>query len=235
MSEQKGFVSVPSVQSPIVVSVYGPRALFTLPQHNVERLSSPVPPKSSLKGILRAVYKHDGMNYEIDRVYVCNKVDRDVIWRNEVTDTQVFGDGFSPKVYLDARKCRSPRGTSFLVDVRYVVEAHIVELPHFWPDSRHHSLDEHYKMFFRHLRRGACQHTPWLGCREFEGCVEEFSGPVESYYHGRKERFGILLEDILYTRQGLEFPVWCDTGIVDGVVTYYGERIYPKGMPPGKE
>ena len=230
------YLVTPSKSEPynIVVSISGEGALFTDPWFVAERKTMPVPSKSALKGILRAVYKHDGMNYDIKRVFVCNPIETDVIWRNEVTEVQTYGVGFTPKLYIDRSRCSGPRGNTFLKNVRYIVEAQIVELPHFWPDSRHHTLKDHYKMFFRHLDAGGCQHTPWLGCREYEGIVEPFSGEISSYYQGRSIEFGdFLLEDILYTQKGEAYPVFAKTGIEDGLIVY-GDRIYPKGLP-GKD
>lgn len=215
----------------IRVCITGKRALFTRPEFVVERQSYPVPTKSALKGILRAVYKHDGMNYRINKIYVCNQIQTDTVWRNEVTDTQIYGER-DPKNYIDRNKCAQPRGSAFLKNVKYIVEAEIIQTQHYWPNSKEHTLEEHYNMFFRHLRRGATQHTPWLGCREFEGNVEEFpkNEKIESYYKNRKENCGLMLEDIHYTKDGRAYNVMAETRIENGEVVY-GKRYYPENYP----
>lgn len=231
MTNQGGYTNTTEQTSPIRVCIEGKRALFTPPAFVVERKSYHVPTKSAIKGILRAVFKHDGMNYRINKIYVCNPIKTEVIWRNEVTDTQVFGSR-TPKNYIDRDRCASPRGAAFLKNVKYVVEAEIIKTKPYWPNSKEHTLEQYYKMFFTHLRRGATQHTPWLGCREFECSVEEFphDKKVETYYKNRKEDFGIMLEDIHYTNDMQGYPVMAETSMENGIIQY-GQRFYPKEYP----
>ena len=218
----------------IRVCIEGKRALFTRPELVAERQSYPVPTKSALKGILRAVYKHDGMNYRILSIHVCNQIQTDVVWRNELTETQIYGENYTPKNYIDRnrRNCSSPRGTAFLKNVRYIVEAEIIQLPHYWPDSKEHTLAEHYDIFYRHLRRGATQHAPWIGCREFEANVEEYpqNKEIQTYYKNRKIDLGLILEDLHYTLDGREYPVIAEAKIENGTIIY-GKRYYPEDYP----
>ena len=210
------FCSVP-LDSPIKVVIRGERALFSRPEMTVERQSYEVPTISAMQGVLRAVFNHDGMDYEIDNIYVCRKIQFDSMVRNE---TKVVQDVKDPKPYLLVGEERTQRSSSFLTNVQYVVGAHIVAKPN-QVSPKPHSLAEFYTMFNRRLASGGYRHVPCLGQQEFSCTVKPYLEPyVKSVYCGKKVSLGIMYQKKVIKENGDVVPLFADTKIVDGRVIY---------------
>ena len=124
------------LDSKICIQIKGQRALFCRPEMSVERRSYDVPTISSMQGVLRAVFNHDGMDYKINDIFVCRKIRYDSIVRNE---TKVMQDMSNPVPYLLVDEERTQRSSLFLVNVEYVVGAEIIKKPN-EVSKKEHSL-----------------------------------------------------------------------------------------------
>jgi hypothetical protein len=123
------------------------------------------------------------MDYKILNIFVCRKIVKDMIMRNE---TKLMQSVTNPQKYLFLKdsSTRVLRGTTFLVNVEYVVEAEIVMRPARFGST--HTLEQFYDMFSRRLDKGGNQRTPWLGAREFPCFVKPLnSACVKSVYAGK--------------------------------------------------
>jgi len=215
-SKDAKFCSVP-LNSPIKVLIRGQRALFSRPEMTVERQSYEVPTISAMQGVLRAIFNHDGMDYEIEDIYVCRKIQFDSMIRNE---TKVMQDVNNPKPYLLVGEERTQRSSSFLTNVEYVVGARIVAKPNM-VSPKMHSLAEFYTMFNRRLASGGYRHVPCLGQQEFSCIVKPYLEPyVKSFYYNKKVSFGIMYQKKVVKENGDIVPLFADTQIKDGRLVY---------------
>lgn len=206
------------VSAPIRVVIRADRALFTRPEMTVERYSYDVPTISAMKGVLRSIFNHDGMDYRILNIYVCRKIVKDMIMRNE---TKLMQSVTNPQKYLFLKdsSTRVLRGTTFLVNVEYVVEAEIVMRPARFGST--HTLEQFYDMFSRRLDKGGNQRTPWLGAREFPCFVKPLnSACVKSVYAGKTLDLGIMYQDIAVDDNGTAHPIFAKTTLENGKICY---------------
>lgn len=209
-----------ALTSPIRVNIRADRALFTRPEMTVERYSYDVPTCSAMKGVLRSIYNHAGMDYKINNIYVCRKIKRDSVVRNE---TKLMQNVKAPEPFLlvNDTKNRTLRGTTFLVNVEYVVEAEIIKKAGTF--EKNHTLPQFYDMFMRRLYSGGNQRSPWLGCREFHCYVKPYTGVyVKSVYAGKKLDLGIMYQDTKVDENGTEIPLFADTTLEDGRLVFKG-------------
>lgn len=205
------------ITSEIKVLIKGPRALFSRPEMTVERVSYDVPTISAMQGVLRAVFNHDGMDYEIEDIFVCRKIRFDTMVRNETKVMQTPGD---PKPYLLVDDERTQRSSSFLVNVEYVVGAKIIKVQN-QVSPKEHSLAEFYDMFNRRLSSGGYRHVPCLGQQEFSCIVRPFLGPyVKSVYAGKEVNFGIMYQKVMVDENGNKKPLFAETKLADGRLVY---------------
>ena len=203
--------------SPIRVLIRGERALFSRPEMTVERQSYEVPTVSAMQGVLRSVFNHDGMDYEIDNIFVCRKICFDSIIRNE---TKIVQSVKVPKPYLLVGAAHTQRSSSFLTNVEYVVEAHIVQRPN-KVSPKLHTLAEFYSMFNRRLNSGGYRHVPCLGQQEFSCVVRPYLEPfVKSVYAGEEMSLGIMYQKKVTQPDGTVVPLFADTKLMDGRVVY---------------
>ena len=66
----------------VKIKVWGRYALFSRPEMKVERCSYDVITPSAARGILEAIYWHPGLNWKIDKIYVCRPIKFTNIRRN---------------------------------------------------------------------------------------------------------------------------------------------------------
>lgn len=209
----------------IKVRIKGDRALFSSPEMIVERQTYDVPTISAMEGVLRAVYNHDGMNYEIKDIFVCRKIRYDTIVRNETKITQSFT---SPKPYLVVNEENTLRNSTFLVNVEYVISADIIKVP-CKVTPKAHSLADFYHMFDRRLNSGGLRHIPCLGQQEFNCFVRPYTDVyVKSMYAGKTIDLGVMYQKKMIDKFGNPIPVYAETKLVDGRLVY-GKWFTPVG------
>ena len=153
----------------------------------------------------------------LDNIFVCRKICFDSIIRNE---TKIVQSVKVPKPYLLVGAAHTQRSSSFLTNVEYVVEAHIVQRPN-KVSPKLHTLAEFYSMFNRRLNSGGYRHVPCLGQQEFSCVVRPYLEPfVKSVYAGEEMSLGIMYQKKVTQPDGTVVPLFADTKLMDGRVVY---------------
>ena len=184
----------------IKLKVWGDYACFTRPEMKVERVSYDVMTPSAARGILEAIYWKPAIRWVIDRIHVINPIKFDNIRRNEVEGKIPSGKvnsalkGNEVSLYQDTNADRQQRASYVLRDVCYCIDAHFEVTDKAGPDD---SVEKHYNVALRRMRKGQYFHQPYFGCREFPLNFELIEGPIpESIYAGKNQDFGFMLYDI---------------------------------------
>ena len=188
---------------PIQLEVWGDYALFTRPEMKVERVSYDVMTPSAARGLMEAIYWHPGMQWIIDRIYVCAPIRFVNLRRNEVKATisarnahtvMVRGSG---ALYLNAQENIQQRAALLLRDVHYVINAHFAVTEKAAPGDNSGKFQDMAK---RRIRKGQFYHQPYFGCREFPANFRLYEGtpPCPAELKGEKD-LGWMLYDMDYT------------------------------------
>ena len=153
----------------VLIRCWGDFALFTRPEMKVERVSYDVMTPSAARGILDAIYWHDGVKWIVEEIYVRKPVKFASIRRNELKSlmntkgvlTAIQSDGVLPTVDTDAD--RTQRAALVLKDVEYYIKAYakVDEAVYGGPKAKADAI------IMQRLQRGGCYHHPYFGCREF--------------------------------------------------------------------
>jgi CRISPR-associated protein Cas5d len=173
----------------IVIRVRGGYALFTRPEMKVERVSYDMITPSAARGIIEAVYWKPAIRWVIDRIHVLREPEFTNIRRNEVSEKA------SPRVaYIDSTASRQQRAALVLKNVDYVIEAHFdLVAGKTGPED---TVEKHYNVALRRLRKGQFFSAPCLGTREFAAQVELVEGdPPLSPLTGARD-LGWMLYDL---------------------------------------
>lgn len=184
----------------IRIRVSGDYALFTRPEMKVERVSYDVMTPSAARGVIEAVYWKPAIYWVIDRIVVLNEVEFTNIRRNEVSDkistreAERRMNGASEPFFMDAIDRRQQRAAMVLRNVDYVVDAHFELTDQAGPED---SVEKHYNIALRRLRKGQHYHAPYLGTREFPARVEllEDNEAPQSSLRGTRD-LGWMLYDL---------------------------------------
>lgn len=160
----------------ITIRVWGDYALFTRPEMKVERVSYDVITPSAARGLIEAIYWKPSIRWVIDKIHVLSEIKFTNIRRNEVSEkistreAERRMNGATAPFYLDVLKERQQRAAMILKNVDYIIEAHFELLPEkAGPDD---TVEKHYNIVLRRLRKGQYYHAPYLGTREFAARVE---------------------------------------------------------------
>lgn len=160
----------------IILRVRGEYALFTRPEMKVERVSYDMLTPSAARGIIEAVYWKPAIRWVIDTIHVLREIEFTNIRRNEVSDKVSIDKalqlmkGSREPFYLAATEKRQQRASMVLKNVDYVIQAHFELVPDkAGPDD---TVEKHYNVVLRRLRKGQYFHPPCLGTREFVAQVE---------------------------------------------------------------
>ena len=203
----------------IKLKVWGDYACFTRPEMKVERVSYDVMTPSAARGILEAIYWKPAIVWEIDRIHVMNQIRFDNIRRNEVLGKIPLKDvknAFSGKeavLFKDSNDERVQRASLVLRDVEYYIEAHFNMTDKKGPDD---TIEKHYNIALRRMRKGQCFHHPYFGCREFPVQYEFVEGEIpQSELNGKKD-LGLMLWDIDFPNDMT--PVFFRAEMNDGVI-----------------
>lgn len=159
----------------ITIRVRGEYALFTRPEMKVERVSYDVITPSAARGIIEAIYWKPAIRWVIDKIHVLNEIEFTNIRRNEVSEkvsdreARRRMNGSQEPFYLSATDARQQRAALVLKDVDYIIEAHF-ELTK--KAEEEDTVEKHYNMALRRLRKGQYFSPPCLGTREFRAQVD---------------------------------------------------------------
>jgi CRISPR-associated protein Cas5d len=159
----------------ITIRVRGEYALFTRPEMKVERVSYDVITPSAARGIIEAVYWKPAIRWVIDKIHVLNEIEFTNIRRNEVSEKVSDSEarkrmnGSQEPFYLSATDARQQRAALVLKDVDYIIEAHFVLTD---KASVEDTVEKHYNIVLRRLRKGQYFAPPCLGTREFGAKVD---------------------------------------------------------------
>lgn len=186
-----------------------------------ERVSYDVITPSAARGILEAIYWKPAISWVIDRIHVLNPIKWDNIRRNErsgkisaaLVKTAIKGGNVA--LYQDASKDAVQRASLVLRDVAYVIDGHFELTANAGPDD---TVEKHYNVALRRMRKGQCFHRPYFGCREFSVNFELIDGEVPvPYYHGQEEKdLGFMLYDIDFANEMR--PIFFRACMLNGVI-----------------
>jgi len=204
----------------IKLKVWGDYACFTRPEMKVERVSYDVMTPSAARGILEAIYWKPAITWEIDRIHVMKQVKFDNIRRNEVLGKIPLAqvkNAFSGKeavLFKDSNGERVQRASMVLRDVCYCIEAHFDLTDKAGPED---TVEKHYNIAIRRMRKGQCFHHPYFGCREFPVQYEFIEGEIPASDLKGKKDLGLMLWDIDFSdnMNPVFFRVEMDDGVID--------------------
>ena len=206
----------------IKVLARGPRACFTRPEMKAERVSYDVITPSAARGLIEAVYWKPAIRWHIDRIEVLNEIRFDTFRRNELGGKLSYRNAKAAmergeEVWTAANDDRQQRATMYLKDVAYLIDAHFTLTEQAGEDD---TVEKHYNIALRRLRKGQCFNQPYFGCREFPAdvaIVEELGDRPKSFYAGSGEQdLGFMLFDIDFDHD-ME-PQFFRASMRDGVI-----------------
>jgi CRISPR-associated protein Cas5d len=205
----------------IKLKIWGDYACFTRPEMKVERMTYDIITPSAARGVLEAIYWKPSIRWTIDKIHVLNQIKFDNIRRNErsgkisAATVKTAMRGGNVALYQDSSKDAVQRGSRVLRDVGYVIEAHFEMTDRAASDD---TVEKHYNIALRRMRKGQCFHQPYFGCREFPVKFELIDGEIPvSYYCGDKEHdFGFMLYDINFADKMK--AVFFRATMVDGII-----------------
>lgn len=210
----------------ILIRVRGDYALFTRPEMKVERVSYDVITPSAARGLIEAIYWKPAIRWVIDKIHVLNEIKFTNIRRNEVsnkistsTATQVMKGAKRP-FYLSATDDRQQRAAMVLRNVDYVIEAHFEMTAE---AAEEDTVEKHYNIALRRLRKGQHYHAPYLGAREFGAKVEllENGNRPKSALTG-VQNLGWMLYDLDFSNPNDIQPKFFNATMQDGVIDLHG-------------
>jgi len=181
----------------IRLKVWGDYACFTRLELKVERVSYDVMTPSAARGIMEAIYWKPAIVWEIDRIHVMKSVKFDNIRRNE-----------GVKEDLPVQ-----RATLLLKDVEYIIEAHFNLTDKAGSED---TVEKHYNVALRRMRKGQCFHRPYFGCREFPVQFEFIDGEIPKSELSGKRDLGLMLWDIDFAKYMT--PIFFRAEMNDGVI-----------------
>jgi len=207
----------------IKLKIWGDYACFTRPEMKVERVSYDVITPSAARGIIEAIYWKPAICWKIDKIHVLNPIKFDNIRRNERPGKISAGKvktafkGGDIALYQDSKEGIVQRASLVLRKVCYVIEAHFEKTVQAGPSD---TVEKHYNIALRRMRKGQCFHRPYFGCREFPVQFELIEGKIpRSYYYGKKEGkrdLGFMLYDIDFSKDMR--PIFFRALMVDGII-----------------
>jgi CRISPR-associated protein Cas5d len=210
----------------IVIRVRGDYALFTRPEMKVERVSYDVMTPSAARGLIEAIYWKPAIRWVIDKIHVLNEIKFTNIRRNEVSNkistntAKQMMKGDPKPFYLSATDNRQQRAAMVLKNVDYIIEAHFEMTGEAGEED---TVEKHYNIALRRLRKGQHYHAPYLGAREFGAKVEllENGTRPQSALTG-EEKLGWMLYDLDFSNPKDIQPKFFNATMQDGVIDLHG-------------
>lgn len=214
----------------ITIRIQGDYALFTRPEMKVERVSYDIITPSAARGIIEAIYWKPAIRWKIDKIHVLNEIKFTNIRRNEVSEKistniakRVMKGTYKKPFYLSVTDNRQQRAALVLKNVDYVIEAHF-EITD--KAGREDSVEKHYNIALRRLRKGQHFHAPYLGTREFGAKIELLEDePIPpSALHGERD-LGWMLYDLNFSDPKDIRPKFFKASLQDGVLDLRGVEL----------
>ena len=207
----------------ITIRVQGDYALFTRPEMKVERVSYDVITPSAARGLIEAIYWKPAIRWVIDKIHVLNEIQFTNIRRNEVSEkistreAERRMNGATAPFYLDVVDTRQQRAAMVLKNVDYIIEAHFELIP--GKAGPEETVEKHYNIALRRLRKGQHYHAPYLGTREFSARVELIEDGMipQSPLAGIRD-LGWMLYDLDFTDSQDIQPQFFKAEMRDGVI-----------------
>jgi CRISPR-associated protein Cas5d len=207
----------------IKIRASGDYALFTRPEMKVERVSYDIITPSAARGIIEAVYWKPAIRWVIDKIHVLKEIEFTNIRRNEVSEKasesearrRMNGTTNEP-MYLSATDNRQQRAALVLKNVDYIIEAHFEMTDKAGAED---TVEKHYNIILRRLRKGQHFHAPCLGTREFGAKVElvEDGEPIPQSPLGDIE-LGWMLHDLDFSNSEDIKPQFFRASLKNGVL-----------------
>lgn len=207
----------------IAIRVSGDYALFTRPEMKVERVSYDVITPSAARGIIEAIYWKPAIRWVIDKIHVLNEIEFTNIRRNEVSEkistskARHLMKGGNEPFYMSATDARQQRAALVLKNVDYVIQAHFEIVTE--KAGAGDTVQKHYNMALRRLRKGQYFSAPCLGTREFGAKVEliEVEDIPSSVLQGSHD-LGWMLYDLDFSNSKDIKPQFFKAEMRDGVI-----------------
>lgn len=206
----------------IAIRVRGDYALFTRPEMKVERVSYDVITPSAARGLIEAIYWKPAICWVIDKIHVLNEIKFTNIRRNEVSNkisastAKQMMKGDPKPFYLSATADRQQRAAMVLKNVDYVIEAHFEMTEEAGEDD---TVEKHYNIALRRLRKGQHYHAPYLGTREFGAQVELLeNGTRPTGTLSGVKNLGWILYDLDFSDPNDIRPKFFNATMQDGVI-----------------
>ncbi len=205
----------------IKLEVWGDYALITRPEMKVERVSYDVITPSAARGIIEAIYWKPAILWRIDKIHVYNPIEFTNIRRNEVSSkisarsVDSIMKGKTGALYINTNQDRQQRASMVLKNVHYAIEAHF-ELTDKAGETD--TIEKHYNVVLRKMRKGQCFHNPYFGCREFPVNFKLIEGEVPKSTLSGKNDLGYMLYDMDFTDPEDIKPTFFRAIMQDGVI-----------------
>ena len=205
------------------LEVWGEYALFSRPEMKVERVSYDVMTPSAARGILEAIYWHPGIKYEVDKIFVLNKIKFENIRRNEVSqkisapNVRNFIKSKKGELYIATSETRTQRAAMVLKNVRYVIEARVLMAESTGNDDNFLKI---YNILERRLINGQCYHTPYFGTREFPAYFKLCKNikKIKTAYPNEIKDLGFMLYDMDYSDKKNICPLFFRAIMKNGIL-----------------
>jgi len=205
----------------IKLEVWGDYALITRPEMKVERVSYDVITPSAARGIIEAIYWKPAILWCIDKIHVYNPIEFTNIRRNEVSSkisarsVDSIMKGKTGALYINTNQDRQQRASMVLKNVHYAIEAHF-ELTDKAGETD--TIEKHYNVVLRKMRKGQCFHNPYFGCREFPVNFRLIEGEIPKSTLSGKNDLGYMLYDMDFTDPEDIKPTFFRAIMQDGVI-----------------
>lgn len=200
----------------IRLEVWSDYASFNRPELKVERYSYDFITPSAARNILQAIYWHPSFNWVIDKIYICNPIERMKITRNEMkdkyssSDMTKFATGRKNASYLKIDQTQ--RSASVLKNVKYVIEARFVPT-----GEEPFDQDKIYSIFCNRAKNGRCFNQPFMGTREFSANFKLLDNDEKILTADINKDCGLMLYDLEYRKKSI-IPYFFHANIEHGVV-----------------
>lgn len=214
------------------LEVWGRFALFTQPEFSAERISYPVITPSAAEGLLKSIYWHPGITYQIKRLKTINPINMNTlsIMRNELE--RGGAHSLAKAAMLSARKTgsfedvgipahisRMQRYSTVLQNVHYEIVAEFLPAAK-RPEGMVLDPEKVMAILERRIRKGQSFQTPYFGQKEFAANFAEYryGAPVPSKLEGTVYHLGPMLYSIGYADDGTTTPFFYNPIMKDGVI-----------------
>lgn len=207
----------------IKIRVSGDYALFTRPEMKVERVSYDIITPSAARGIIEAIYWKPAIRWVIDKIHVLNPIEFTNIRRNEVSEKasesearrRMNGTSNEP-FFLAATEIRQQRAALVLKNVDYIIEAHFDLTEKAGSED---TVEKHYNIVLRRLRKGQHFSAPCLGTREFGAKVMLIEDePIPKSNLKDKQELGWMLYDLDFSDAEDITPKFFKATLQEGVL-----------------